>query len=201
MGARRKTDTSVIGLSGGHQFFLGADLRATKHERARTPAGRQTHCCRAGSRLALPERIELAPYRPQILAVRTAGQVTLPSNRRLVGSGTPLRGAQPPDALFRWSFPLCPERPPATLCQPSGLDYASIGRMSTLQGALGQPALECGHSGSGNPKGLPNGSRTSPRVSWGRRPPGSGEGGVLHPGGVPDSLLPRRIEIGVAPEN
>ena len=28
-------------------------------------------------------------------------------------------------------------------------------------------ALECGHSGSGNPKGMPDGSRRSPRVSWG----------------------------------
>ena len=33
----------------------------------------------------------------------------------------PRRGARPSDAVFRRSFPLCPERPPATLCQPCGL--------------------------------------------------------------------------------
>jgi hypothetical protein len=32
----------------------------------------------------------------------------------LQGSGTPLRGAGQSDAVFRWSFPLCPERPPAS---------------------------------------------------------------------------------------
>ena len=37
----------------------------------------------------------------------------------------PRRGARPSDAVFRWSFPLCPERPPATLCQPCGLASAS----------------------------------------------------------------------------
>jgi hypothetical protein len=38
-----------------------------------------------------------------------------------VGSGTP-SGVLDPPRLFRWSFPLCPERPPATRCQPSGLE-------------------------------------------------------------------------------
>ena len=37
----------------------------------------------------------------------------------------PRRGARPSDAVFRWSFPLCPERPPATLYQPCGLGSAS----------------------------------------------------------------------------
>jgi hypothetical protein len=98
----------------------GGDLRATAQDRTCTPAGCQTRCWRAGSRLALPHS--------QVLTVRTAGQATLragPSNRRLVGSGTPVRGAEPSDALFRWSFPLCPERPSATLCQPSGLSHAA----------------------------------------------------------------------------
>jgi hypothetical protein len=103
-----------------------------------TPAGCQTRCCRGCSRLALPRIFELAPFghgfysshciTTQLLAVRSAGRATLsagPSNRRLVGSGTPVRGAGPTDALFRWSFPFCPERPPATLCQPSGLAYAT----------------------------------------------------------------------------
>jgi PAS domain S-box-containing protein len=33
----------------------------------------------------------------------------------------PLRGARDQEHPFRWSFPPCPERPPATICQPSGL--------------------------------------------------------------------------------
>jgi hypothetical protein len=120
------------------RVFGGGDLRATAQEGFCTPAGCQTRCCRGCSRLALPRIFELAPFghgfhsshciTTQLLAVRSAGRATLragPSNRRLVGSGTPVRGAGPTDALFRWSFPLCPERPPATLCQPSGLAYAT----------------------------------------------------------------------------
>ena len=37
----------------------------------------------------------------------------------------PLPGCSPPDAVSRWSFPPCPERPPATLWQPCGLASAS----------------------------------------------------------------------------
>ena len=37
-----------------------------------------------------------------------------------VRSGTPA-GCAAPTHGFRWSFPPCPERPPATLCQPSRL--------------------------------------------------------------------------------
>ena len=40
-------------------------------------------------------------------------------------SGTPPQGARPSDAVFRCSFHRCPERPPATLCQPCGLGSAS----------------------------------------------------------------------------
>src|ERR1051325_4123173 len=34
----------------------------------------------------------------------------------------PLRGAAGQMDSFRWSLPLCPERPPATICQPFGLE-------------------------------------------------------------------------------
>ena len=37
----------------------------------------------------------------------------------------PLPGCSLSDAAFRWSFPPCPERPPATLWQPCGLASAS----------------------------------------------------------------------------
>jgi hypothetical protein len=93
----------------------GGDLRATAQDRTCTPAGCQTRCWRAGSRLSLPQS--------QVLAVRSAGQATLragPSNRRLVGSGTPVRGAGPTDALFRWSFPLCPNDHRLPSANPSG---------------------------------------------------------------------------------
>jgi hypothetical protein len=69
------------------RVFRGGDLRATAQERACTPAGCQTHCCRAGSRLALPQN--------RFLAVRAAGQVTRsagPLCRHVVGSGTPSPG-------------------------------------------------------------------------------------------------------------
>ena len=46
-------------------------------------------------------------------------------------SGTPL-GCGDPIHVFRWSFPPCPERPPATFWQPSGLASGAIVRMSMV---------------------------------------------------------------------
>jgi hypothetical protein len=45
-----------------------------------------------------------------------------------VRSGT-LPGCADPRHAFRWSFPYYPERPPATICQPSGLASVIVGKM------------------------------------------------------------------------
>jgi hypothetical protein len=60
--------------------------------------------------------------------VVTVGQVTrstAPCRRRLVGSGTPVRGTGLSDRLSPVVAPRCPERPPATLSQPCGLACAT----------------------------------------------------------------------------
>ena len=114
----------------------GGDLRATAQDRTCTPAGCQTRCWRAGSRLSLPQS--------QVLAVRSAGQATLragPSNRRLVGSGTPVRGAGPTDALFRWSFPLCPNDHRLPSANPPGCPtpLSSEENVQTPEGGILRP--------------------------------------------------------------
>ena len=69
-----------------------------------------------------------------------------------VRSGTPPGCANPKHA-FRWSFPPCPERPPATLWQPCGLASASeFGRKSR---ALSPPAATARQRGESEGESVP----------------------------------------------
>jgi hypothetical protein len=64
---------------------------------------------------------------PTPIHARGSGVVSLLLEyRRAAGSGTPPVCADLTHG-FRWSFPPCPERPPATLWQPCGLATAPAG--------------------------------------------------------------------------
>src|SRR5664279_57038 len=76
------------------RVFRGGDLRATAQERSRTPAGFPD--------LLLPSVLEIGVAQSQILAVRTASQVTRRRGRAVVTwlcLAPPLRGAGPSDSF------------------------------------------------------------------------------------------------------
>jgi hypothetical protein len=96
------------------RVFGGGDLRATAQEKSCPPAGVLARCPRVA-----------------------------PRHRHAIAPGTP-PGCTPQSKLFRWSFPLCSERPPATLCQPCGL--GSVRKLSrkcpNSRGVLSQRAAD-----------------------------------------------------------
>ena len=102
-------------VAGGRRGVFGAATSGKRRRKGPAPRlGCQIGFCCACSRLAWPQS--------QLLAGRTVGVVLSAGPFcRYVVDLAPLSGVLDPPTPLRWSFPLCPERPPATLCQPCGL--------------------------------------------------------------------------------
>ena len=102
---RPKTEAGKAGTPG-----QGSPVATTRTQRLGAPFPPEGRCASA---------------RAPAGAVRDQGSLKTARERGLRGSGTPARGARSSDGVSRWSFPVCPRRPPATLCQPSRLVSAA----------------------------------------------------------------------------